>query len=80
MKQIDQDPGDYRVQASDGSWQTRLNKPMCRVLAIMGAVFLAWLGISFVGEGGSPAIPFVFGFGGLLVGAAITLSLKSINW
>lgn len=78
--QIDQDPGSYRVQASDGSWQHRVNKPMARVMAVLGAGILFWLAAAFVTEGGSPWIPFVFAFGGVCVGAALIMSFKSLNW
>jgi len=79
-KQIDQDPGGYRVQEPNGTWAHRVNKPMARVMAALGAGILVWLGAAFTLEGGSPFIPFVFGVGGACVGAALTMSLKSLNW
>lgn len=78
--QIDQDPGEYRVQRPDGSWTQRVNKPLCRWLSLMGAAFLAYLGVRFAAEGGNGDFPLVFGIGGFFVGALFTLSLKSLNW
>ena len=74
--QIDQDPGDYRVQARDGSWQTPLNKPLCRW---MGVIALGMAGYFAILSGLTPALVFIcmmcFAAGGL-----ITMSLKSLNW
>ena len=79
MKQIDQDPGEYRVQRPDGTWTNRVNRKLCRNLAIVGSVFLAYSAWQFGAEGGSPIIvifPSVFG---AFVGALFMLSLRSID-
>lgn len=80
MKQIDQDPGDYRVQRQDGSWTQRVNKPLCRWMGIAGMVFLAYLAWALWREGGAPEI--ILGTAALAFacGTLITLSLKSTDW
>lgn len=78
--QIDQDPGDYRVQASDGSWQTRLNRPMARWMAVMASGLFAWFTASFVQSGGDLLPPILFGAIGFLIGGLVVLSMKSLNW
>lgn len=80
MKQIDQEPGGYRVQRPDGSWTARVNKPLCRWMSIIGAGFLVWMGASFAQSGGDPLSALFFALGGFAVGALFTLSLKSIDW
>ena len=78
--QIDQDPGSYRVQASDGSWQHRVNKPLCRWLGLAVLAFLAYSAWAFGAEGGSPMIVLFAGAMGFCAGGLITLSFKSLNW
>lgn len=80
MHQIDQDPGDYRIQRPDGSWTQRVNKPLCRWGAIIGIGFFTWMAIAFQQDGGSISTAVLFGAIGFLVGGLITLSLKSIDW
>lgn len=79
MKQIDQDPGDYRVQAADGGWQQRVNRPLCRWLGIAVLAFLAYSAWSFGTEGGNPILIIFAGVMGFCAGGLITLSLKPIS-
>lgn len=73
--QIDQDPGDYRVRRADGSWTTQLNKPLMRWLGILGGAMALMAALA---PGETNAL--VIGLLGFFSGAAITLSLKSIDW
>ena len=75
MKEIDQDPGEYRVQRPDGSWTQRVNKPLCRWMSIT-------LGIVTVMAALAPGetLPIAIAFMGFLTGGLFTLSLKSIDW
>lgn len=73
--QIEQDPGDYRVQATDGSWQQRVNKPLCRWLGVLtGGIAL----MASVAPGSTNVL--VIAIMAFLSGGLITLSLKSLNW
>lgn len=74
--QIDQEPSEYQVRGRDGVWRHRVNRKLCRGLAIVGAVFLAFLGWRFAAEGGNGDIPLVFGVVGAFVGALAVLSLR----
>lgn len=80
MHQIDQDPGGYRVQASDGSWQQRVNKPLCRWLGVACLVFMAYGAFQYWTEGGNPTTVLFATMMGFFAGGLITLSLKSLNW
>lgn len=75
MKQIDHDPGEYRVQAPDGSWQQRVNKPLCRWLGIAVGGFAL---IAAIAPGETNAL--VIALAAFASGGLITLSLKSLNW
>jgi len=76
MKQIDQDPGDYRYQKPDGSWAYRVNKPLCRWLGVVGLAFGAMSAIA-PGSGSMSAV--ATGLACFAAGCLITLSLKSID-
>jgi hypothetical protein len=76
--QIKQDPGDYRVQAANGTWQTRLNKPLCRWMGLIGLGVAGYFALSSGGETTSVAL-FVGGMC-FAAGGLITLSVKSLNW
>lgn len=75
MKQIDQEPGDYRVQRPDGSWTQRVDKGLCRWLSILSGSFALMAALA-PGEKSALAIA-VMAF---LSGGLFTLSLKSIDW
>ena len=76
MNQIDQGPGDYRVQRPDGSWTQRVNKPLCRGMSAGGMAFSAMMALASP----EPIYAFVALVFGFLSGALFTLSLKSIDW
>lgn len=78
--QIDQDPGDYRVQARDGSWETPLNKPLCRVMAFLMLGMFVWFTASYVQSEGPLLYPVLFCAMGFFIGGLFTLSLKKLNW
>lgn len=80
MKQIDQDPGSYRVQRPDGYWTQRVDRRLCRGMALLGTGLITWLGVSFVQEGGSASIVAAFSLIGAAVGGLFVLSLRSTDW
>lgn len=75
MKQIDQDPGGYRVQTENGEWIQRVNKPLCRWLGVAAVCFAGYLAFA---SGGS--VPLAIAGMSFVAGGLITLSLKSLNW
>lgn len=80
MKQIDQDPGQYRIQRPDGSWGQRVDKPMARILAVICIILLTWLGVANMQDGTELMRFLPFAIVGFLIGALVTLSLRSIDW
>lgn len=79
MKQIDQDPGDYRIQKPDGTWGYRVNRPLCRWMGIIGLGFAAFLGWKFASEGNSFTDAMLFAAVGFASGSLITMSFRSID-
>lgn len=74
--QIDQDPGDYRVQAADGTWQTRVNPKLCRWLSAIGMLFLAYTAWRLGQDGGSPIFVVASAVMGFACGALFMLSIR----
>jgi len=80
MKQIDQDPSDYRYQKPDGSWGQRVDKKLCRWLGLVAAGFstyLCWGAAQDLSAG--PWLAPAAALMAFCSGALITLSLKSID-
>lgn len=80
MKQIDQEPGAYRIQREDGSWTQRVDRKFCAGMAIVGIALLTWLGVAYIHDGGTAVTVVGFSGIGFLIGGLVTLSLRSIDW
>lgn len=74
--QIDQDPGEYRVQRPDGSWTQRVDARFCRRMAIAGGFIALGFSLAYSSSGGNLLDAVLFWALGAAAGALAGLSAR----